>query len=208
MKKTLKQSILLLLPILLLNACSVYNKIIINYDDATDFSKYKTFAWLPDNTDTVNLPYNNSVIHNNIKNYFGQSFAERGYVFHSDSPDLLLRISVVDTKKEKTVVYAQRSDFYYYSPYYYGSTYYSPYYFNYYYRSPGSYYTEKQEYLEGSITLEIFDRVKNKLIWTATAMGEIYDPSYINKDIHPAVCAIMKKYPVKPIKKQLKKNQK
>ena len=207
MKKNTQIVLLIAMSSILFDACSVYNKISVNYDIATDFSKFTTFAWLPDNTDTVNLPYNNSIIHNNIKNYFGQSFAERGYMFSSENPDLLLRISVVNKKKEKTSVYAQRPGMYY-SPYYYGSTYYYPYFFNYYYQFPATYYTEKTEYLEGTITLEVYDRKNNKLIWTGTAMGDIYDPSYINRDIHPAVCSIMKRYPVKPWKKQALLNKK
>ncbi len=184
-----------------LNSCSVYNKISSTYDETTDFLKYKTFAWLPDKTDTADLPYNNSVIHNNIRNYFGQSFAARGLKVDLENPDLLLRVSVVNKKQEKTTLHSQYPNSYYYYPYYYGSTYYFPYYFDYYYRYSNVYYTEKTEYLEGSITLEVFDKKEKKLIWTGTAAGDIYDPYFIYRDIHPAVIAIMKKFPVKEIKK-------
>jgi hypothetical protein len=184
-----------------LTSCHLYTKIYTISDPAVDFSKYKTFAWLPDNTDTSSLPYNNSIIHNNIRNYFGKSFAERGYNFNTTNPDVLLRISVIDKPKEKTIVHEQYQQPYYYQRYYMGSSFYYPYSFNYYYQAPSGFYTEKIDYLEGSISLEVFDRKTNKLIWTGTAKGDIYDPAYISSNIHPAVCSIMKKYPVKPIKK-------
>jgi len=183
----------------------MYHDISANSDINTDFSKYRTFAWLPDQMDTTDLPYNNEIIRNNIRNYFGQSFAERGYKIELDSPDVLLRVMITNKKKEQLISYSPNPYPYYYCNYYFGSSYYSPYNFDYYYRYhndycyPPQYFTEKQEYIEGAIILNVIDRKKNKLVWSGAAKGDIYDPSYINANIHPAVEAIMKKYPVKPI---------
>jgi hypothetical protein len=52
------------------------------------------------------------------------------------------------------------------------------------------------------------DRKLNRLVWSGTAKGDIYDPEYIDKDIHPAVLRIMKKFPVKEIKEKEKKTEK
>lgn len=187
--------------------CSVYTTAYSSTADGTDFSKYHTFAWLPDQTDTTDLPYNNEIIRNNIRNCFGKNLAERGYTVDLNNPDLLLGIVVTNKKKER-IRYSAYPQTSYYCRYYYGSTYYIPYEFNYYYRNfpvycyPIDYYTQKFEYIEGSITLNVLDRSQNKLIWSGTAKGDIYDPAYINKNIHPAIRAIMKKYPVKPIIKK------
>jgi hypothetical protein len=43
--------------------------------------------------------------------------------------------------------------------------------------------------------------VSNKLVWTGSAEKDIYDPSCLKKEIHPAVINILKLYPTKPIKK-------
>lgn len=199
-----------LIIILVYTGCDIYTDISASSDVNADFSKYHSFAWLPDQMDTTGLPYNNEIIRNNIRNYFGQSFAERGYKLNLDSPDVLLRVVITNKKKEKVIAYSDNPMPYYYCNYYYGSTYYYPYDFNYYYRYypgycyPPNYYTEKQEYIEGSIVLNVIDRKQNKLVWSGIAKGDIYDPSYINENIHPAVEAIMKKYPVKPI---IKKNK-
>ena len=202
--------VLLTLIILAFIRCEIYTEISSSADVNTDFSKYKTFAWLPDKTDSTNQPYNNEVIRNNIRNYFGQCFAERGYTVDLEKPDLLLRVIIANTKKEKEYVLSPYPWSNYYCNYYYGSIYYFPYDFNYYYRYPSAYcypnddFTQKYEYIEGSITLNVIDRNQNKMVWSGTARGDIYDPSYFDENIHPAVEAIMKKYPVKPKSKKMK----
>jgi hypothetical protein len=72
--------ILSIVSIIVLAGCSTtYNAVSTDYDRSVNFSQYKTFAWLPDKADTVNTPYNNEIIRNNIRNYFGQCMSDRGY---------------------------------------------------------------------------------------------------------------------------------
>lgn len=190
--------------------CGIYTQISVNADENADFSGYRTFAWLHDEVDTMNSPYNNEIIRNNIRNYFGQSFAGRGYLVNLDTPDILLQVVVVNKKKERELYYPPHPRPYYYCSYYYCSPYYSPYAFDYYYRYPEryhytpGYHKEIIQYMEGSITLNVTDRRKNKLIWTGTAKGDIYDPAYIKRDIHPAVLRIMRKFPVKTVDNKTK----
>lgn len=198
---------ILLFIVIILTSCRSYSTITSSKDLEADYSNYRTFAWLPDQIDSTNVPYNNEIIRNNIKNYFGQSFSKRGYTVNLEEPDILLKIIINNKKKEKIIVYSTFPGPYYRCKYYYGSSYYFPYSSDYYYHNrsiycyPENFYTQKFEYYESSITLNVFDRVGNKLIWTGTARGDIYDPLYINKDIHPAVKSIMRKYPVKPKRK-------
>jgi hypothetical protein len=110
-------------------------------------------------------------------------------------------------KRERLVTYAPM----YYSPYYYHlNRFYYPYYYPYYdyytYYGWGceNYYCDytsasvhRQTYVRGSITVNMFDRKLKKLAWAGTAEGDIYDPSYIQDDVHPALNRIMKKFPVK-----------
>jgi hypothetical protein len=186
-------------------SCGIYTEISVTSDSHTDFSHYKTFAWLPDKADTVNSPYNNEIIRNNLKNYFGQELAARGYTVNLDTPDVLVQVTITNKKTEKEVIHPPYPRPFYYCSYYYCSVYYSPYPYDYYYRHYNNYCygmgycKESIQYVEGSITLNVIDRKANKLIWAGTAKGDIYDPAYINRNIHPAVEAIMKKFPVKPI---------
>jgi hypothetical protein len=195
----------LLLFSFVMSNCSPSISIITNKDETTDFTKYRTFAWLPDKIDTTNVPYNNEIIRNNIRNYFGHHFAERGYTVNLEKPDVLLEL-IISAKKRETIQHSAYPSPYYYNRYYYGSIYYIPYAFDYYYRYyptfqyPVNYFTQKIEYIEGAITLNVFDRDKKKLIWSGTAQKDIYDPAYVKRDIHPAVDGIMKEFPVKPIR--------
>ena len=201
--------IVALVFIIVLTGCSAtYKAISTDYDRSVDFNQYKTFAWLPDKADTMNTPYNNEIIRNNIRNYFGQCMSDRGYKFDGDNPDILMQIVITNAKKERVVTTYPYS--YYYRPYYFGSFYYSPYPYGYYYRHypsygygysgyPGNSTTQKQDYVNGSITLNLIDKKANKLVWTGTAEGDIYDPSHISHDLHPAVHRILDQYPVKPL---------
>jgi hypothetical protein len=193
------------LSIILSAGCGVYNTISVNSAASTDFTSYTTFAWLQDEADTANSPYNNEIVRNNLKNYFGRSLVERGLTANLSEPDLLLQISI-SNKKREIQLHSKR---FYFCKYYYGSEYYAPYPFNcYYYDHDACYPTdcsaEKINYVEGAITLKVFDRKQNKLVWSATAKGDIYDPALINKSIHPAVVNIMKKFPLKPLPKPKK----
>lgn len=195
----------------LLTHCSIYTEISVTTDKTVDLSAYKTFAWLPDKADTANSPYNNEVIRNNLKNYFGKEMTARGYTVELDTPDVLLQVTIVNKKREKEIRYTAYPRAYYYCNYYYCSMYYSPYPYDYYYRHYTNYCyamgycKEAIQYVEGSITLNVIDRRTNKLVWAGTAKGDIYDPAYINRNIHPAVESIMKNFPVQIIDKRLKK---
>ncbi|XVJ65086.1 MAG: DUF4136 domain-containing protein [Lacibacter sp.] len=164
---------ILILIVMLVGCSTTYNAVSSDYDRSVDFTKYKTFAWLPDKSDTNYTRYNNEIIRNNIRNYFGQCISDRGYTFDAESPDLLLQLVITNAKKERVVTSYPSS--YYYSPYYYGSHYYSPYRFGYYYnyypsygygysRFSGNSTTQKQEYVNGAITLNLIDRKENKLV--------------------------------------------
>ena len=197
-----------ILIVVLAGCGTTYNAVSSDYDRSVDFTQYKTFAWLPDKADTANTRYNNEIIRNNIRNYFGQCMSDRGYNADLESPDLLMQVVITNAKKERVVTSYPSS--YYYSPYYYGSHYYLPYRFGYYYNYYPSYgygysrysgysTTQKQEYVNGSITLNLIDRKANKLVWSGTAEGDIYDPSHISHDLHPAIHSILNEYPVKPL---------
>ncbi|MBI2270943.1 MAG: DUF4136 domain-containing protein [Bacteroidetes bacterium] len=207
--RNLSNFLLFMVAIILYAGCDVYINVSTNSTADTDFSKYRTFAWLPDEIDTNNLPFNNEIILNNVRNYFGYSFAKRGYKVNLDTPDVLLQVRLTNKTKEKTLFYSPRVWPYYYHNYYYGSIYFYPYEFDYYYHDypycyPPDYCTQKITYNEGSITLTVVDRKKNKVVWAGSARGDIFDPAYIHENIHPSVEAIMKKYPVKPMTKKRK----
>ena len=44
---------------------------------------------------------------------------------------------------------------------------------------------------------ETFAWVPDAAVWSGSAEGDIYDPSYIHYHVHPAIDRIMKKFPVR-----------
>ena len=205
-----KITFLSLLIIGALSSCGIYTSVSVNVDRQADFSTYTTFAWLNDHVDTANTPYNNEVIRNNIRNYIGQEFAERGYMVDLENPDLLLQVAISNQKRERKYAYPAYPSPFYFRPYFYLSDYYYPYHWDFYYRYSETYCfsmgacEETIGYMEGSITLNVIDRKAGKLIWTGTAKGDIYDPGVINKNIHPAVKSIMKQFPVNKVNRKEK----
>ncbi|OJW81497.1 MAG: hypothetical protein BGO69_08905 [Bacteroidetes bacterium 46-16] len=204
------RSALLLITLFSLSCTNVYKVTSVSKDEQINWSNYKTFAWLHDDTDTASSPYNNQIIRNNIRNYYGLCLSDRGLKFDPDSPDILLQL-VITTARQKKDFYEYAPSTYY-RPYYYGSHYYNPYRFNYYYLN-GVYYDfyygsgdrlTKQtiDYVKGAISLNVVDRVNKKLIWSATAEGDIYDASVIKKNLHPAVHRIINELPLKPMVKR------
>ena len=149
---------------------------------------------------------------------------DRGYLGNTSEPDLLMELVVTNSKKEKTYTYPTYNS----APWYYSNPYYYPYPNAYYYRSYNynnhysyyqgypsqrysgqgnssqSYTTQKVEYVDGAITLNFIDRKQNKLVWSGTAQGDIYDASSIADNLHPAIHEILKDYPVKPIEAKRK----
>lgn len=206
----MKNLAFLSLLLALMVSCNVYTDIYSTTSPDAKFSQYKTFAWLTDKTDTINSPYNNEIIRNNIRNYFSKSMSDRGFQLDTETPDLLLELGVKNTPH--TITSRTYDDSYYrYHRYYYRSVYYSPFRNRYYYtwypnyiytRSP-SFATYTDTHMNNSVTLNIVDAKEKKLLWTGTVEADIYDPSVIERDIHPAIENLMNRFPVKPIDKRV-----
>lgn len=209
MKKKLVNFLLLFL--IGICGCNVYTVTSSYYDRSVDFAKYSTFAWLPDSGVTArqdsfrNSAYDNDIIRNNAKNYVVHNLSTKGYRVDVDAPDMLVQLVLFNEKKERRMVdyppppppyYYYRNRFYY--PFYY------PYYDYYTYYGWGcrNNYCDyvpvyKQTYVKGTISINVYDRKQKKLIWSASAEGDLYDPSYIQDHVHPAIRKILKDFPAK-----------
>lgn len=200
------------------SGCSTaYNLSYADYDKSVAFTSYKTFSWIQHN-DNDNTPYHNQIIFNNTINYFSHELAARGMTVDNDNPDLLFELKVTESKKQRSeTVRSTVPNYNYNNSFQYRAI--SPYnrYYNinpraYYYHPPSNYnynnytygYTTRTvEYTRGSITLNVMDRKQNKFIYTATVEADLYDPSTLQNDLHPAVHTLLENYPVKaPSKKR------
>jgi hypothetical protein len=185
----------------MMSSCGAIYNVTHTKDLSADFSKYVAYAWLPDLADTAGQPFN-EIIRNNIKNYVGRSLTERGMVAELDSPDVLLRLVVKTSKKRQVMVSTAYTAGFFHHRYYLGSIYYHPYPVSYYYRNYYGYFPpvlwiSKVNYDQGEVTIEMYDRITNIPVWKGSATVDVFNTTKLNKHIHPAVQAIMKKFPVK-----------
>lgn len=201
-------------------SCNTYKEIYSDHDKSVDFTKYASFAWLPDSiglitvTDSlVDSRYDNDVIRNNTVNYVNHCLIARDYIIDVDQPDLGLQLILLNELKEVIVSAPpfHQSDYYYSNPYYY------PYYYPYvdYYTFTGSYgqiasfqyengYSYSKTFVKGTIIINMYDMKTGQMVWTGSAEGNIYDPDQLKEDVHPAVHAILQLYPVKAEKHRAK----
>jgi hypothetical protein len=197
-------------------SCSrkVYKDIQSDYDRSADFKQYKTFAWLPDK-DSTDAKTVFGLMRNNTINYFTHCMAERGYKADVDNPDVLLELIIKSQTKEiedptipkpfsttTVTVYTNpylhplSNPFKYNKPFTYK-------YFNY----PPQKQLPKETYLKNSITLNVIDRLKQKIVWSGTANADLYDTAYLRMNLHPVVYDILEQYPVKPYYKHRNKTK-
>ncbi|MBN8836188.1 MAG: DUF4136 domain-containing protein [Sphingobacteriia bacterium] len=192
--------------ILLASGCSsrLYRDIQSSYDKSADFTRYKTFAWIP-GKDSADDKTVFGVMRNNTINYFTHCMGERGYIANVDNPDLLLELVIKSETKEKKdpslpAPYSTTTVTTYGNPFLHPLS--NPFKYN----KPFTYkyfnYTQadqlpKETYLKNSIRLNIIDRMTQKVVWTGIAAADLYDSAYLNMNLHPVVYDILEQYPVK-----------
>jgi hypothetical protein len=71
------------------------------------------------------------------------------------------------------------------------------------YTRPNSFSTYTDTHMNNSVTLNVVDAKEKKLLWIGSVEADIYDPSVIERDIHPAVEKLMMRFPVKPLDKSV-----
>lgn len=192
-----------------ISACDIYTKTYSNYDRSIKFKEYKTFAMLPESNMEAkkdsfrNTAYDNDIIRNNAKNYIIHKLSKKGLRMETNEPDLLVQLVLLNEKKERIVRSAPVYPYYYYNRFYY--PYYYPYFDYFTFYGWGCYdeycgFSDRsyvQTYVKGTITINVFDRKLKKLVWTGSAEGNIYDPSYISESVHPAINRILRQFPLK-----------
>lgn len=213
----IKNHIITGIPLMILAGCSqkMYRDIQSNYDRSADFKQYKTFAWLPDK-DSTDAKTIFGLMRNNTVNYFTHCMGERGYKADIDNPDVLLELIIKSETKEKddptlpkpfstttVTVYTNpylhplSNPFKYNKPFTYK-------YFNY----PSEKQIPKETYLKNSITLNVIDRVQQKIVWSGTASADLYDAAYLQMNLHPVVYDMLEQYPIRPYYKHRSETKK
>lgn len=172
----------------------------LDYDRETDFSRYKTYAWIPESRSSPNLsPALNDLIDARIKKNVNDVLASKGYTeVPPGQADFLAAYNNVYERKMDIETFGGYS--------YFPSTYWrstcrggfgpsrwgDPYYVE-----PSTYV---EYYTEGTLVLDIIDRVSNKLVWRGTAVRTVDEdtPEALDRKIRESVSRLLEKFPPPP----------
>lgn len=174
------------------SACAPSVKVSSDHDRAVNFSAYKTFSMYEMKAHNVN-----QLNQDRIEKYIRQEMSKRGYVENNNNPDL--KVNAVTVLKNRRGVSTTTT----YSAY---GIFYRPYAA---WAVPVSGHTSVStyNYKDGSLVIDVIDTKANKMIWTGSAVAELYNqPKNPEEAIGVTIAKIMANYPVAPVTTQTAKN--
>jgi len=175
------------------SACAPSVKVSADYDRSVNFSAYKTFAMYEVKA-SANI---NKLNQDRIEKYIRMEMSKRGYVENNTNPDL--KVNAVTVLKNKRGISASTS--------YYGyGGFYRPYGV---WGVPVTGYTSVStyDYKDGSLVIDVIDAKANKMIWSGSAVVEIYNqPKNPEEAISTTIAKIMAGYPIGLTNTQTAKN--
>ena len=181
----------LLLAIFLSSCASV--KVTSDQGKDTDFSLYKTYSFLgwQDNSDAIINDFDKKRLHDAFKT----ELESRGLQLVSEGADMAISLYFVVSQETSTTAYTNYNGGYggRYSRYGYGWG------GGYGGGSSSTTYTEN-DYLKGTLVMDVFDEKSGQEIWQGIATGTIQEkPEKREKSIPRGVSSLMKKFPIAPV---------
>jgi hypothetical protein len=168
-----------------LAGCATGPAVRTDFDPEADFARYKTWAFYQ--PIAMEESGYTTYLTERIRADVRREMEARGYAYDEKSPDL--RVNFQGIVREKTDVYSvPRTDFnYFYS-----------YRARRYFAVP-SWYDETQvsHYREGTLTVDIVDAARNRLVWTGDAIGRVTrkTPQERAEDTDRAITEVFLRYP-------------
>lgn len=193
MKTNLKQWGAYLALVFLVASCSPAAHI--EKDDTTDFSRYKTFAWIDkDGNGKSDRNKTNDLAERKIREAVNSELQKTaGWRETSKNPDVLLSYDVLVERSVKTqsdAVYSQPFSRVFYNPY-------SRRYVNVFYPSRFmGYDTYDVPSREGTVTISMIDADSDKTVWQGWTTNEVDSRNLSTKEIQNSVKAIFRKFDV------------
>lgn len=169
-----------------------------NYDENVDFSQFKTYAfagWSPESDKRVN-----EMDKVRVENAFKAELDARGMTYVEKDADAVFTLFVVVNTKTSTNAYTTYTGGYgFYGGWGWG-------YGGMGMGIGGSYTTySESSYNEGTLVVDMYNDADKKMVWQGVIQTVVKDnPKKRQKTIPMKVKKLMKKYPVKPVKKKKK----
>jgi len=188
-----------LLSIIFIGSCSSI-KVTSDFDKEADFTKYKTYeyyGWTEESDKILNRFQKER-----IEKAFATEFAKRGLKYAEGNGDMVVSLYIVVDKKTSTTAYTNHYGTGGYG--YGGGGWYGGY--------GGGYgmgmgmgsstttYSEN-DYLEGTLVVDVFDKAAKKMIWQSVGQKTIEEnPKKAESNTPKVAAAIMKPFPIEIIK--------
>lgn len=183
--KSLRVWFVAALALVVLAACATGPRVRTDYDPGANFAQYRTWGWY--SPIAMEQSGYSSWISERIKANVQREMEARGYRYDAKSPDLKVNFQAV--VQERSDVYTMpRSDIAWLYSYRARS-----------YVAVPVWYDEAtvSRYTEGTLTVDLVDAAKNRMVWTGDAIGRVVrrNPEQRAADIDASVAAIFAKYP-------------
>ena len=193
MKRNLKWVVAGIASVFVLASCS--STAHIEKDDDTDFSRYKTFAWIDkDGEGKEDLNRNNDLTEQKIRNAVNKELEKNsGWREVKSRPDVTLSYDVLverSTKESTNPVYSNPYSRVVYNPY-------TRRYTTIYYPSRFQGYERDERMIkEGTVTISMIDTKTDKTVWQGWTTDEVNSKNLTTKEIQGSIRSIFKKFDV------------
>jgi hypothetical protein len=153
-----------------------------NWDKSVDFAQYRSFAFF-EKLGTDEAGYQ-SLITQQLKASTRRELEARGYTYSEAKPDLLVNFNASLAQQTRVT---QSPTMY---PGYYGYRYG-------YYGGWAGYQTRVDQYMEGTLNIDLVDAARKQLVWEGVAVGRVSEKENVDRTaaIDAAVREIFTKYP-------------
>jgi hypothetical protein len=187
----LKAIPVLMLPIILAVSCAT--PAYVEKDETTDFSRYKTFAWIDNNNKKEDKNRHSDFMKKNVHEAVNAQLQEEGWREDRNKPDVLISYDLLvekTTREQSNPVYSSPYRRIYYNPFYrrYGTIYYPSTFMG--------YDNDTEEVQQGTLTITMVDAKTDKTIWQGWTTDDVNSRNVSKKEIQSGVNAIFRKFDV------------
>ena len=181
--KHLFRRAILCMAAFLLAACATGPKITADYDRGANFSAYRTFGFFETlGTDAAGYE---SLITQTLKSATRREMESRGYTYVETGADLSINFNAKLAQQTRVTSYPAAPMYYGYRSGYYGGW------------GGYGYDTHVQQYVEGTLNIDVVDTQRKQLVWEGVAVGRVTDKQREERQaaLNAAVAEIFSKYP-------------
>ncbi|MGV8931165.1 MAG: DUF4136 domain-containing protein [Luteimonas sp.] len=168
-----------------LAGCATGPTVRTDFDPEADFARYKTWAFYQ--PIAMEQSGYSTFLTERIKAGVRGEMESHGYAYDEKSPDL--RVNFQGVVQEKTNVYSiPRSDVQYFYSYRARSYFAVPVWYD---------QTQVSQYTEGTLTVDLVDAARNRLVWTGAAIGRVTRKAPQERAVEAdrAIAEIFMRYP-------------